>query len=105
VRGCPACLRTDAEASDLPPHLSMAIRGNWLPKHSTYCHLHGCSLVDLWKESNLTRRLDTSERLKEIASAILSGEMDICRVSVAGHMSFSFSQILSGTFFETGTTG
>ncbi|WP_232962250.1 TniQ family protein [Paracoccus tegillarcae] len=76
VRGCPACLRTDVEASDLPPHLSMAIRGNWLPRHSTYCHLHGHSLVDLWQDPNLTRRLDTSERLKEIAPAILSGEMD-----------------------------
>lgn len=76
VRGCPLCLREDAEASDLPPHLAMAIKGDWLPKHSTYCHLHGRSLVDLWKESNLTRRLDTVERFKEIAPAILSGELD-----------------------------
>ncbi|MDO6586926.1 TniQ family protein [Salipiger sp. 1_MG-2023] len=76
VRGCPACLREDAAASDLPPHLSMSIKGNWLPRHSTYCHLHGLPLIDLWKESNLTRRFDTSERFKEIAPAILSGEMD-----------------------------
>ncbi|WCE66266.1 TniQ family protein [Sulfitobacter faviae] len=76
VRGCPLCLREDAEASDLPPYQAMAIKGDWLPRHSTYCHLHGRSLVDLWKESNLTRRLDTAERFKEIASAIMSGELD-----------------------------
>ena len=55
---------------------AMAFKGDWLPRHSTYCHLHGRSLVDLWKESNLTRRLDTAERFKEIAPAILSGELD-----------------------------
>ena len=76
VRGCPACLREDVAASDLPPHLSMAIKGDWLPKHYTYCHLHGRSLVALWKESDLTRRLDTAERFKEIAPVILSGELD-----------------------------
>ncbi|MGO4910677.1 TniQ family protein [Pseudorhodobacter sp. W20_MBD10_FR17] len=76
VQGCPTCLREDAQASDLPPHISMAIRGDWLPKHTTYCHLHGRSLVKLWKEQDLTRRMDTVERFKEIAPAILSGEMD-----------------------------
>lgn len=76
VRGCPACLREDANRSDLPPHMSMSIRGSWLPKHSTFCHTHELSLVDLWKEKDLTRRLDASARLNEIMPSIMSGRMD-----------------------------
>ncbi|UWQ75811.1 TniQ family protein [Leisingera sp. M658] len=76
VRGCPLCLREDAEGQDLPPDQAMHLRGDWLFRPVTLCLEHLHPLVPLWKASSKTDRYDVATRMAEIAPAIFSGELD-----------------------------
>lgn len=76
LRGCPTCLREDAENSHLPPEQAMAVRGTWLPRHVTLCLHHQHPLVPLWNEKTPARRYDTPARFAEIADKVLSGDLD-----------------------------
>ncbi|BAQ68028.1 hypothetical protein NHU_00860 [Rhodovulum sulfidophilum] len=48
VRGCPACLREDAEAAPDSFQGDMYIRGHWLFRPVTLCLKHHHPLVPLW---------------------------------------------------------
>ncbi|MFK7836267.1 MAG: TniQ family protein [Sulfitobacter sp.] len=76
VRGCPVCLRLDAEMSDAPAHIAMAMRGNWLVPHVTLCLEHQHPLVPLWHDPVPASRYDSSAHLKILMPDILSGALD-----------------------------
>lgn len=76
IRGCPHCLRADAAAGNDAPHHHMAVRGHWLVKHVTLCLVHDHPLVPLWREQKPAARYDTAARFREIAPAILAGDLD-----------------------------
>lgn len=76
MRGCPQCLRQDAEGGSGPAHLHMAMRGHWLVPHVTLCLEHLHPIVPLWRESQPGLRFDSAARLEQISGAILSGEFD-----------------------------
>lgn len=79
VRGCPLCLREDAQASDCPSAQAMAIRGHWMPRPVTLCLCHRHALVPLWKEPDPGRRYDLPARFAEIAPAVTAGAFDRVR--------------------------
>lgn len=76
VRGCPICLKEDAEGLDLRPHWSMALRGHWMIPHVAICSKHNHPLVALWRDSSPHNRYDISSQMEKIASSILSGNFD-----------------------------
>ena len=47
MRGCPVCLREDADQSDLPANQAMTIKGDWLIPHVMICLKHEHPLVEL----------------------------------------------------------
>ena len=76
IKGCPVCLREDAQDPTRPPEQQMAIRGHWMLKHVFLCLKHGHPLVELWRETNLYSRYDTSLYFAHQADAILRGDFD-----------------------------
>ncbi|MEN9061889.1 TniQ family protein [Ponticoccus litoralis] len=76
VRGCPACLREDAEAAPDSFEGDMYIRGHWLFRPVTLCLKHHHLLVPLWAEANVSRRYDAAARLAEIAPGVWAGKLD-----------------------------
>ncbi|MEN8951585.1 TniQ family protein [Planktotalea arctica] len=76
VRGCPVCLRLDAERSKEPAHIAMKMRGQWLVPHVTLCLIHNHPLVPLWRDPTPTSRYDSAPHLKSLAPQILSGDLD-----------------------------
>jgi len=75
VRGCPACLREDAEGSERPTE-SMYMRGDWQLRGNDICLRHKKALVPLWKHSHPVARSSVSERLTKQLSDIMSGSID-----------------------------
>ncbi|MCE8467527.1 TniQ family protein [Rhodovulum sulfidophilum] len=76
IRGCPACLREDTEATPGRVEGGMYIRGHWLFRPVTLCLKHQHPLVPLWTEANVSCRYDASARLAEISPAISAGNLD-----------------------------
>lgn len=76
VRGCPLCLREDAENSGLPPHRAMFFRADWLIPHVTICLEHQHSLVPLWHDPAPFSRYDTAARFLDIVPPILEGRLE-----------------------------
>jgi hypothetical protein len=76
VRGCPVCLREDAEEHEGPPTAAMAMRGDWQMREAFVCVRHSHPLVELWRADNLADRHDMTARLCEIEENILSGALD-----------------------------
>lgn len=76
IRGCPACLREDAAASDRPPEQSMAIRGHWLARHVSLCIKHEHPLIPLWTVASVIERYDSAAQLANQAAALISGALD-----------------------------
>ncbi|WP_369127707.1 TniQ family protein [Rhodovulum sulfidophilum] len=76
IRGCPACLREDAEAAPDSFEGDMYIRGHWLFRPVTLCLKHHHPLVPLWAEANVSRRYDAAARLAEIAPGVWAGKLD-----------------------------
>lgn len=77
MRGCPVCLREDADGSDLPVEQAMTIRGDWLIPHVTICLKHEHPLVGLWHESAPTARYDTAVQFTRLAPSIIKGDLDV----------------------------
>ncbi|MDO6723398.1 TniQ family protein [Celeribacter halophilus] len=75
VRGCPVCLREDAEGSASPTK-SMYMRGDWQLRGNDICLRHQKALVPLWKHSQPVARSSISERLTENLNDIISGARD-----------------------------
>ncbi|MDE4306342.1 TniQ family protein [Phaeobacter gallaeciensis] len=76
VRGCPVCLREDAEASPDNDTGEMYIRGHWLFRPVSLCVKHHHPLVPLWSERQVTLRYDSASRLAEIAQDVRSEKLD-----------------------------
>jgi hypothetical protein len=76
VRGCPACLRQDAEGDQRNPHSRMAMRGDWQLQEVDICVRHHHPLVPLWSSQALRDRYDSSVRLAGISQKIINGELD-----------------------------
>lgn len=72
VRGCPDCLREDANGSSESTN-AMAMRGHWLLRHSRVCLIHDKLLVPLWSVTRPALRDDIQARLAEIALSIEEG--------------------------------
>jgi hypothetical protein len=76
IRGCPVCLREDAEGHMGPPAAAMAMRGDWQMREAFVCVRHSHPLIELWRADNLAERHDMAARLREIEEEILSGALD-----------------------------
>lgn len=76
IAGCPVCLRLDAEGSDNEPHVAMAMRGDWLVPHVTFCHSHRHPLVPLWQDAKPFTRFDSAAQLATLTPDIVSGSLE-----------------------------
>jgi hypothetical protein len=76
MRGCPVCLREDAEGHEGPPAAAMVMRGDWPMREAFVCVRHSHPLVELWRADRLADRHDMAARLREIEEDILSGALD-----------------------------
>lgn len=76
VRGCPLCLKEDAETSTSRREWSMALRGQWMLPYVTVCVKHKHPLVELWDVKHPNNRYDIASRMEQIASNIMSGDLD-----------------------------
>jgi hypothetical protein len=76
MRGCPVCLREDAEAHPGVPPEAMAMRGDWQLREVTLCLKHRHILVPLWTENGREARYDFALRLKEIEADLLAGTLE-----------------------------
>lgn len=76
MRGCPVCLREDAEAHPGVPSEAMAMRGDWQLREVTLCLKHRHILVPLWTENRREARYDFALRLKEIEADLQAGTLE-----------------------------
>ena len=76
IRGCPLCLRADAEGQEHRPARAMALRGDWQLRDVSLCVRHGHPLVTLWEEGTPARRYEVAARLDEVAERVLAGGFD-----------------------------
>ena len=76
MRGCPVCLRSDAQHHSGAPAEAMAMRGDWQFREITLCLRHNHLLVPLWQADNRYERYDFASRLREIEGDLLSGALD-----------------------------
>lgn len=83
MRGCPVCLREDAEVDPSRPISRMAMRGDWQLRELNLCIAHQHTLVPLWKNDLPTDRFDFSLRLAAILPAVLEGRLDEPRVTLS----------------------
>jgi len=72
VRGCPVCLREDAETDLRKPLTQMTMRGDWQLREASLCVRHRHPLVPLWEHVTPADRYDFSSRLAEILPDILN---------------------------------
>ena len=80
VRGCPVCLREDAEAQGGDPLAAMALRGDWQLREVSVCVRHGHPLVLLWEVAKPHFAHDVGHHLRPIAPLILAGRFDRPRI-------------------------
>jgi len=76
VRGCPVCLREDAEARGGDPLAAMALRGDWQFREVSVCVRHGHPLVLLWEVEQAHLAHDVGHHLRPLAPKILAGGLD-----------------------------
>ncbi len=76
VRGCPVCLREDAEARGGDPLAAMALRGDWQFREVSVCVRHGHPLVRLWEVEQAHLAHDVGHHLRSVAPQILAGGLD-----------------------------
>ncbi|AXI47896.1 hypothetical protein C1J03_18920 [Sulfitobacter sp. SK012] len=76
IRGCPVCLRKDAEADHLRPLAQMTMRGDWQVREIDLCVEHCHPLVPLWKHTPQSVRYDLSSRFAEILKDVLEGSLE-----------------------------
>ena len=79
IRGCPVCLRNDAESDTKIPTRAMTMRGDWQFREVSICVEHEHPLVPLWERSNLSERHNNSARFTEILADIQNGKFDVTR--------------------------
>jgi hypothetical protein len=76
MRGCPVCLRQDAQDHSGASAEAMVMRGGWQFREVTLCLRHNHLLVPLWQADNRYDRYDFASRLREIEGDLLSGALD-----------------------------
>jgi hypothetical protein len=76
MRGCPVCLREDAQASPAAPLEAMAMRGDWQLREVSICVRHEHPLVLLWERNIPTERFDMAARLDDILEQLLDGSFE-----------------------------
>lgn len=79
VRGCPICLREDAEDAEdagKSGSAAMIMRGHWQMRAVNLCIKHTHPLVILWTTPAPRERYDIGARLAEIETQILNGSLD-----------------------------
>lgn len=77
IRGCPVCLRNDADTDTKIPARAMTMRGDWQFREVSMCVEHEHPLVPLWERSNLSERHDNAARLTEILPDLQSGKLNV----------------------------
>lgn len=85
LRGCPICLRLDAEAHGGAPRDAMAFRGDWQLREVSICVRHRHPLVELWEVGPPAHRYNFSERFAEICPDILQGRLDRPAMEPSGY--------------------
>lgn len=83
IRGCPVCLREDAETDPSRPLAQMAIRGDWQLRELNICVAHQHPLVPLWEYDRPTDRFEVSKRFTEVLLDILEGRFEQPRVALS----------------------
>ncbi len=76
MRGCPVCLREDAEGHKGPGPAGMVMRGDWQMREAVSCVRHRHPLVPLWKAEGPRDRYDFAARLGEIEEDVRKGTLD-----------------------------
>ncbi|KIN75016.1 TniQ domain containing protein [Sulfitobacter noctilucae] len=77
MRGCPVCLREDAQTSTGAPLEEMAMRGDWQLREVSICVKHQHPLVVLWERTSPTERFNISTRLGNILPQLLDGSFEM----------------------------
>lgn len=85
MRGCPVCLREDAEAHRGSPAARQVMRGDWQLREVSLCVRHRHPLVDLWREQTPTKRHDVGSRLADIREMISGGDFEQPRVEPSSY--------------------
>jgi hypothetical protein len=76
MRGCPVCLRADAQGQERTPARAMALRGDWQLREVSLCVRHDHPLVTLWEVGTPAQRYDVAARLNDVAERVLAGGFD-----------------------------
>jgi hypothetical protein len=76
VRGCPICLREDAEARPEAPMEAMVMRGDWQLREASICVRHQHPLVLLWERNIPSERFNMGARLDDILEQLLDGSFE-----------------------------
>jgi hypothetical protein len=76
MRGCPVCLREDAEGHKGPGPAGMVMRGDWQMREAVSCVRHRHPLVPLWKAEGPRDRYDFAARLGEIEEDVRKGILE-----------------------------
>ncbi|MGY6410818.1 MAG: TniQ family protein [Alkalilacustris sp.] len=76
VRGCPICLREDAEAWGGDPLAAMALRGDWQFREVSVCVRHGHPLARLWEVEQAHLARDVGHHLRPVSLQIVVGGLD-----------------------------
>lgn len=79
IRGCPACLREDAQRTDPATQIGMAVRADWQLPFLRTCPRHDLPIVSLWSDRNRTARHDVAVRLGLLFDPIMAGELDVLK--------------------------
>jgi hypothetical protein len=85
LRGCPICLREDAEVDLKRPKTKLVMHGDWQLRNVSICVRHQHPLVPLWESARPTDRYDFSVRLPEILPGILDGTFDRSRTKPSAY--------------------
>ncbi len=83
IRGCPHCLREDAEIEQIKPLAHMTMRGDWQFREVDLCIKHSHPLVELWERNSLTERYDLSTRFSTILDDIQERRLERPRVEIS----------------------
>ncbi|ETD89390.1 TniQ family protein [Rhodobacter capsulatus] len=76
TRICLDCLRQDARISGLPHQIGMAFRSDWQVPFLRACPRHNRALVEVWTDSDRTRRHDFATRIGLVMPQIMTGDLD-----------------------------
>lgn len=85
IRGCPTCLREDAERYAGPALEAMAMRGDWQLRYQHVCIRHRRPLVLLWKAETILERRDIRAQLRAIQADVISGALDAPAADPSGY--------------------